>query len=64
MNVMGLDSVRVATSSPSSASRTGIEIDLTLIRWMLSLSPLERLEILQASTGLLERLREGARTEP
>ena len=36
---------------------------MTLIRWMLSLSPLERLEVLQASTGSLERLREVARTD-
>lgn len=36
--------------------------DLTLIRWMLSLSPVDRLEVLQASVGSLERLREVART--
>lgn len=34
--------------------------DLTLIRWMLSLSPRERLEVLQAGAGSLERLREHA----
>ena len=38
--------------------------DLTLIRWMLSLSPIERLEVLQASAGSLQRLREVARTKP
>lgn len=37
--------------------------DLTLIRWMLSLSPAERLEVLHASVGSLERLREGVRTD-
>ena len=37
--------------------------DLTLIRWMLTLSPMERLEVLQASARSLQRLREGARTE-
>ncbi len=36
--------------------------DVTLIRWMLSLSPKERLEVLQASAGSLERLRELAST--
>jgi hypothetical protein len=36
--------------------------DLTRIRWMLSLSPLERLEVLQASVGSLGRLRELAHT--
>ena len=34
--------------------------DLTLIRWMLSLSPAERLEVLQASAESLERLRDVA----
>ena len=34
------------------------ETDLTLIRWMLSLSRKERLEVLQASIGSFERLRE------
>lgn len=38
--------------------------DLTLIRWMLSLSPIERLEVLQSSAGSLQRLREVARSEP
>ena len=37
--------------------------DLTLIRWMLSLSPKERLEVLQASAGSLERQRELASTD-
>jgi hypothetical protein len=34
-------------------------VDLTLIRWMLSLSPLERLLVLQKSVASLEKLREG-----
>jgi hypothetical protein len=37
--------------------------DLTLIRWMLALSPIERLEVLQATAGSLQRLRELARTD-
>ncbi len=37
--------------------------DLTLIRWMLSMSPLERLEVLQASAGSLGRLREVVHTD-
>ena len=32
-------------------------VDLTLIRWMLSLTPLERLEVLQANVRSLQRLR-------
>ena len=36
-------------------------VDLTLIRWMLSLTPAERLGVLQQNIHSLERLR-GART--
>ena len=32
-------------------------VDLTLIRWMISLTPQERLEVLQTSIRSLERLR-------
>jgi hypothetical protein len=32
-------------------------VDLTLIRWMLSLTPLERLEVLQESVSSIMRLR-------
>ena len=32
-------------------------VDLTLIRWMLSLTPLERLEVLQGAIDSIERLR-------
>ena len=32
-------------------------VDLTLIRWMLSLDPLERLEAVQAALRSIERLR-------
>lgn len=31
-------------------------VDLTLIRWMLSLTPAERLQVLQSNTRSLERL--------
>ena len=34
-------------------------VDLTLIRWMLSLTPLERLEVLQAALASVARLRRG-----
>ena len=34
--------------------------DLTLIRWMLSLTPAERLRVLQAAASSLERMRERA----
>ena len=32
-------------------------VDLTLIRWMLSLDPLQRLEVAQATLRSIERLR-------
>ncbi|MGH9749079.1 MAG: hypothetical protein ACRD6R_04045 [Candidatus Polarisedimenticolia bacterium] len=37
-------------------------VDLTLIRWMLSLTPEERLEVLQANVRSILRLR-GEQTE-
>ncbi len=33
-------------------------VDLTLIRWMLSLSPAERLQVLQSFVDLIEAVRE------
>ncbi len=38
-------------------SRDGV--DLTLIRWMLSLTPLERLQVLQRHLEAIRRLRDG-----
>ena len=39
-------------------------VDLTLIRWMLSLTPAERLQVLQEQVKSILRLRDGqARTE-
>ena len=35
-------------------------VDLTLIRWMLSLTPTERLKTLQQSVQSLMRLRDGS----
>lgn len=52
----------MATDSEQSYHEDGT--DLTLIRWMLSLSPLERLEALQSSVRSLMGLRELARHEP
>jgi hypothetical protein len=37
--------------------------DLTLIRWMLSLKPIERLQVLQAGANSLKRLQELVRTQ-
>jgi hypothetical protein len=34
-------------------------VDLTLIRWMLSLTPTDRLEVLQSAVSSLARLKDG-----
>jgi len=52
---------RPPREAPVESTYSSDGVDLTLIRWMLSLSPLERLEVLQASAGSLARLRELAR---
>ncbi len=36
-------------------------VDLTLIRWMLSLTPAERLEVLQSMIRSIAKLRDAAR---
>jgi hypothetical protein len=48
-------------SSESAYSEDGV--DLTLIRWMLSLTPTERLKVLQDNISAIQRLRNaGIRT--
>ena len=43
---------------PKSIKASGDDgVDLTLIRWMLSLSPDERLQVLQGSVQAIMRLR-------
>jgi hypothetical protein len=51
----GEPTISEATHSPDG-------VDLTLIRWMLSLTPEERLEVLQANVSSILRLR-GEETE-
>ena len=48
----------LAPASERAYSEDGV--DLTLIRWMLSLTPLERLEALQSSLRAIGRLRDAA----
>lgn len=38
-------------------------VDLTLIRWMLSLTPLERLKALESNIRALNRLRDATRRD-
>lgn len=40
----------------------GEEVDVTLIRWMLSLTPAERLKVLEDNIHALTRLRNAQRT--
>lgn len=43
---------------PESASDDGV--DVTLIRWLLSLTPAERLQVLQSNSRSLEKIRGAA----
>lgn len=56
MSFVDADSTR---SSPPPQSAHGMEpsdgVDVTLIRWTLSLTPRERLEVLQANADALAR---------
>jgi hypothetical protein len=47
---------RPATSSLPTHSSDGV--DLTLIRWMLSLTPLERLEMLQRTVRAIREMQD------
>lgn len=49
-----------ATTDPDTESRTDYSedgVDLTLIRWMLSLSPAQRLQFLQSQTNAILAIR-------
>lgn len=48
---------------PSLAEESSDGVDLTLIQWTLSLTPLERLELLQDWVDGLTELRHGRVTE-
>ena len=51
----------VAPAAPDDDRRTHSRdgVDLTLIRWMLSMTPRQRLETLQANVASILRLRHG-----
>lgn len=50
------------TKTDGEATHSPDGVDLTLIRWMLSLTPEERLEVLRANVSSILRLR-GEETE-
>jgi hypothetical protein len=45
-------------SPPDATSYSDDGVDLTMIRWMLSLTPAERLEVLQAAVNSILDIRE------
>ena len=45
------------TSEPDTYSASGV--DLTMLRWMASKSPIERLQILQANVNATVKIRNG-----
>jgi hypothetical protein len=45
-------------SQPQSETRSEDGVDLTLIRWMLSLTPAERLDVLQRHVSSILSIRE------
>lgn len=53
-------SANIGRVSDDSAQPTHSEdgVDLTLIRWMLSLTPAERLEVLQSAVASILEIRE------
>ena len=57
------NSSRTKRASPGLPGSEAIHrddgVDLTLIRWMLSLTPAERLQVLQQAVRSLQRLRDG-----
>ncbi len=55
-NDRGLEERSAASTRPTHSADG---VDLTLIRWMLSLTPLERLEVLQRNIRAIRELRDG-----
>lgn len=53
-----------SSREPSPREESPDGVDLTLIRWTLSLTPLERLELLQDWADGLAELRDGKAAEP
>lgn len=53
-------SPEIVFEDPESPAYDEVGVDLTLIRWMLSLSPTERLQVAQESAESLLRMRREA----
>jgi hypothetical protein len=57
-----MDSERKSDEAVPDQAFDADGVDLTLIRWMLSLSPRQRLEVLQKHVNSVLRLRESVRS--
>ena len=57
-NLQDSDEIRHAQTDKPTYSEDGV--DLTLIRWMLSMTPAERLQVLQQNVSSTLRLRNAA----
>jgi hypothetical protein len=51
------DRVQEAIGSPGRPTHSEDGVDLTMIRWMLSLTPAERLQVLQQFVRSVQRVR-------
>jgi hypothetical protein len=57
---LSLESPEARSTSIENPEYSDDGVDLTLIRWMLSMPPAERLQVLQEAVRSLTRLRNGS----
>jgi hypothetical protein len=48
------------SKKPPRKKKRDTGVDLSLVRWMLSLTPAERLQVLQSAVNSIERMRQFA----
>jgi len=60
MTVAPTDPRRASDTATPAADEAASGVDRTLIRWMLSLTPTERLDVLQGFVDSVEELRGGS----
>ena len=63
MDLSGKDGAIDPLAEPAPPTHSPDGVDLTLIRWTLSLTPLERLELLQSWVDGLAELKNGRPSE-
>jgi hypothetical protein len=64
MDLPGKNGVSTPSADPGPPSHSPDGVDLTLIRWTLSLTPLQRLELLQNWVDGLAELKNGWPSNP